>query len=296
MIQRKIMTKYLFLNFRNAKLFKSKRTKDKAFNLGISQDRKDMSIFKEPITVYQVSNLLHVMFGERPVPSMRTCFYDKVDYYFEKAKESYIKIDTPKFATDKLKTTFVYPYEIIQTKKSVWNSFNKQKDVNWKLVETYVGGVSPLHTIKQKLNQVLKVNVDDYIFMDVIEMVQKLTTNVRLDLYNTINSLGNNAGLCRCFGVYDVNKKLFETPNVLGITNNYARTALTVVNGIEPNTTVLNGSIIVPVTDEDIERLKNTFTGTTTILDGGLVWLEHITHDFNPDDYTKMSEISTEKI
>ena len=81
--------KYIKLSFRDAKLFpKNIKTKDFTSDLSVaSKNRLVLSRskrcegvnnnFKEPITVHQISNMLHTLIGERPVPSFRKVFYNK---------------------------------------------------------------------------------------------------------------------------------------------------------------------------------------------------------------------------
>jgi len=66
------MNKYLMLDFKNASLIRChKGTKDKIIDPVGDQYKTDRSVdmeFVEPITVQQISNMLHVLFGERPKP------------------------------------------------------------------------------------------------------------------------------------------------------------------------------------------------------------------------------------
>ncbi len=48
-----------------------KKTNDFIFDLNGKRQRRDTLFYKEPVTVHQVSNVLHVLFGERPKPSIR---------------------------------------------------------------------------------------------------------------------------------------------------------------------------------------------------------------------------------
>jgi len=111
------MSKYLILEFDNAKLFPKDETsnnKDKVIenNLIIKNgvisvtkakrtNRNEMLNFVEPITVNQISNALHVFFGERPVPSFRNVFYSKVDKIYEMAMNSYLNISSLKINKSK---------------------------------------------------------------------------------------------------------------------------------------------------------------------------------------------------
>lgn len=275
------MNKYLVLKFENATLFKNKRTKDKIFDLlNGNRDRKDEQFFKEPITVYQISNMIHVLFGERPVPSLRKVLYSKNDYLFEKAKKSYLKIDNYMRFNDN-KKEFEYTKEIIQTKKAVYNAWNPQSFLNWnrvfKLLEKDLYDEF-LVILKEEFN----ISPKKDIFIDVVKII-KNSKNKRLnDFYNKINKMGKTSL------TNDINNDTVQI-------NMNPRTTLTVNNGIE-YITKFNGEILVPIDDNDIEKIKNN-KGCATLLDGGLVYIKKIedAKKLSIDGFKLVEEISTEK-
>ena len=59
----------------------------------------------------------------------------------------------------------------------------------------------------------------------------------------------------------------------------------------------LSGTIIIPVTDEDIAHLRNC-SGYATILDGGLISIEKIIPEnvLNTSDYIKVAKLSTKTV
>lgn len=75
------MNKYLELSFENAGLIVS------------DNGRNVSNRFVEPITIFQVSNVIHKLFGERPVPTFRQSNIPIIGYLYNKASESYLKID-----------------------------------------------------------------------------------------------------------------------------------------------------------------------------------------------------------
>ena len=82
------MVKYLRLKYKDARLFPTKRgtgKNGKVYELGKSPVNRKGLVWEEPITPYQVSNVIHVLFGERPVSSIKKTFYPKIDKYVEKA-------------------------------------------------------------------------------------------------------------------------------------------------------------------------------------------------------------------
>ena len=128
------MSKYLELHFRDAGLFrKHEDCRDIMFNMAGREKRKSVTEFIEPITVHQISNMLHVLFGERPKPINRETEYNKIDYIFEKALASYLLIETYKTPNGE------YYKETIQTKKSVHNAWNTVSYMNWQRVKRLLG-------------------------------------------------------------------------------------------------------------------------------------------------------------
>ena len=88
---------------------------------------------------------------------------------------------------------------------------------------------------------------------------------------------------------------ILDRKNSYQVTSKEKHTALNINNGVE-NVILLRGEILVPVSEEDIERLKEN-KGCATILDGGLVWIEGIVNSdhLSIDGFEKVSEISSEK-
>jgi hypothetical protein len=75
--------------------------------------------------------------------------------------------------------------------------------------------------------------------------------------------------------------------------NKNGRTQLTIIKGIDTKIN-LSGSIIVPVNDEDIEKIKNS-KGCATLLDGGAVFIKGLKNNVSVEGYTKVGDISMEK-
>lgn len=278
-----VMNKYLILNFRNAKLFKTHPgTKDKKFDT-ISlegQDRVEGENYKNPLTVYQISNVIHALFGERPVSSMRRTLYQRVEKYFEKALNSYILIDSPKKINKKTGQES-YITEKVTLKKAVWNSWNPSVQGNWEIIRRYTE--EHFDWFVDYLNQKLQTNVMDMSFVD----VQKILN--QMDNEELFEQLKNKELSGLIYYIKD-EKKLSI------ITSATTKYAITIANGID-DAIILSGKIIIPVSDEDVQQLREHGKGCVTILDGGLVWIDSLKFDteLNVDDYQKVSEISTEK-
>lgn len=316
---------YLVLEFKNAGFFrKNKLTSDYIFDIKGKRKRIDSLCYKEPITVNQVSNVIHVLFGERPKPSLRDVAFDNVDYYYQKAMQSYLRIDSYKRKITDRKTGIEreeFVSEMLQTKKAVSDSWSKTDLMYWKRVSKFLGE-DLFCEFKELLSGLFEVEdiTDKYSFIEIGKqvlsrgMVTLPPTPVKTDDESQKERLNMNV-------FYDKlleDKK--ETPLdvfFIKLVKKYKKTALvtyftggdkrrsemnaannikvTVPTALE-NVTKLYGEIIIPVTDEDIVKLDKC-KGCATILDGGLVFIKGIVteNEVNVSNHTKVSEISTEK-
>lgn len=300
------MNNYLLLKFKTARLFRqfdidkktgkkiNKKSDNRSFILLKNSlvHCNELPAFVEPITVHQVSNMIHVLFNERPVSTIRGSFYGKNEYLFEKARNSYLKINTPKYFNQFDIEDYIK--EISQTKKSVGNSWKPIiKSLNWEMVRRYVNNIDKFNIFIDGLNKYLNVNTFIIPFNDVVKMVVKLDNQTRLSLYDFIKELDGCDKLTYAFGRY--NNGVFESPKFSSITSSANRGGITINNGIE-NVYVFDGEIVIPVSDDDIVRIKKYSKGYANILDGGFVWINKIIPEsrFNSDDYLLVGEISTE--
>lgn len=361
------MDRFLLLKFTDAGIYYG--TGDKSIDVRKKKatKRNGNTIFKEPITIFQVSNVLHTIFGERPVSSVRDSLYPRVEYYFEKAGDSYLKIDTPKYK-NKRTDEYEYPSEFIQTKKASAISWNPDLYWNWDRVFNYFDQDQEYFKgFIRIVDDLLGVESSTYSFNDVRKMILDVATTPQLKEYDTFvieakklkylsgnfnnllikkvtwNTVKDNFKtkvkgqynydnydmlvdiISRTLG-YDASKKAFVnvvldlntltnkkiavyekylTDNMKGLMsvkylngtqiNQYSKRAYTVNNGIG-RVVKLSGKMLIPVSDEDIERLRNS-RGTSTILDGGLVTIEGVYYgnEIPNDNYIKVSDITTER-
>lgn len=294
--KRKKMSKFLVLAFENAGWFynnKYNKSKDFVFkNHNISEKRSEFGkYFESPITLNHISNVLHVLFGERPVSSFRE--YDLLDgtpivttneEIVEMAGNGWIKINN-KYNVKKL--------ELIQTKKAVYNSYDKSKSIlYW-----------------EKLKHILNPEL----YNEFIELVKKvLDTEYPLEntLEYTIDNIRKNHKdneLVKAFCEELVNKRKKLVANILIEDNDeefYKKKSeiyrSTVNTGIE-HLIRLSGEIIIEIKDDKwIQKLRSN-SGTATILDGGLVFIKYLINslefnklnvaDNNIHGYKKISSI-----
>jgi len=289
------MNKYLVLRFENAGLFTTNRnTKDYVFKSrknGVHKRVDDQNFnFQEPITIYQISNLIHVLFGERPVPTFRDVFYKPLDYYYNKAGESFIKIDNYK-KYNKNKNIHEYTNEIVQTKKALWNSYSKIVDINWFIIKKYLKKNNSDDILEYFISESNRIfNID----------VRKISSEDLRKLYllddskdkdNLIEYLNNNSKTA--VSNY-ISKSKFDKSE---ITRNYLNNTIRTNNNGIDNVSYLNGSIYIPINDEDIQKLSKSSSGVCTLLDGGLVYIDSIKEEYeiNNIDLIKVNNISTNK-
>jgi hypothetical protein len=271
--------KCLTLKFRNAKLFRNdKKCPDYVSDINGIRKRTDEPQYVEPITVYQVANVLRVLFGERPIPSLRKVLFTGSEYYFDKANESLIRVDGHK-RFNKSKQEFQYVTELLSTKKIVSNSYHSTPIITWSIVKRYIGDDN-MEWFIAELSRLM------------IDPLGKTFNEVRDILLNSdyhILATGLKARMLSGLVEYIKNDKMSYQLTAK------TETALIYNNGIE-NIIVLSGEILVPVSDKDLERLSKS-KGCSTILDGGLVWIDSIkSYNFVSDDgFTKVCNISTEK-
>jgi len=274
--------KYLILKFQDAKLFRNKDSQDKVTDyLYGNSDRGKQKFFKEPITTYQVSNVLHVLFGEKPVPSLKKMmpFYKKNEDLFEKANNSYLKFDSYYRRLNKNKDKFIYITEIMQTKKSLNISWNPVSYFNWERIRLKIGDEN-FKLFLELLESNFGVTTKSK-FIDIIKIIQnqKVVGDFLIKIRKKVVATDINN--------YHKNRTVQM--------NQHGGSALTVTTSIE-HPVILSGTILVPVTDADIIKVKEN-KGCATILDGGLVYVDGIEDGdtLSDEGFEIMQNISTEK-
>ena len=274
------MTKFLILEFKNAGLFPLRDsrgfiTKDKILDINGRREREYQ--FIEPITVHQVSNMLHVLFGERPKPLHRETVYPNNEYLYNKALESYLMIDSYKDERGN------YYRQVIQTKKALHNAWSPEGPIYWERVNQYIGDLFDYFVAM--LNKIFETDVQKLKFIEVVAMIRSNKTDDRIiNLFDFLKSR-------KLSKIYDY---IFnDVPSALNASTNL-KVRLTVTNGLD-KVTKLDGKILVPVSDEDIEKIRSN-KGCATILDGGLILIKGVKLNnlISIHGYTPVKEISLE--
>lgn len=284
-----MQNKYLILEFKNAGFFKTTHnTKDFVADINGRVKRSECEFYKEPINVNQISNMLHVLFGERPVPSLRSTVFKKIDYYYDKALNSYLKIDSYK-RLNKTSNTEEYVSEAIQTKKMNIDSWSTSQFSHWERIHKLLGKdlyENLLYIVKELLDK----TKNDITFLDACDELSKNKNNQFLnDFYDKLKLAGRTsvANFIRGGDKTEINKRIKISDNFF-VSN-------TVTGGID-KIVKLSGTIIVPVNNEDIKKLQSS-KGFATLLDGGTVYIKKLQSSemTRLDGFTIVSDISTEK-
>ena len=289
--------KYLKLSFQSARLFRNnKGSKNKHIELIYDDkmgklvmkktNRSALGNFEEPIALNHISNVIHCLFGERPVPFFKKVIYKRNDYLYEKAKESFLYIQ-PHYINKQGEKCFMK--ETITTSKSDYNSVSTNVTISWQNVKYAMNfNEDILKEMKLYFESLLKEEVSELVpFPEYIRKLRKISDKVDKDFFKTR----------KLTSIYSY---ILDEENAYHITKLYNRnkTGQTINRGVE-TCYVLNGKIIVPITEADEEHLDKYSQGSCNILDGGLVTIDSIVNNLSKrelGDFRKCSELSNEII
>lgn len=286
--------RYIKLSFKNAKLFpKNVKTKDytsiidinakgKLFLNSCSRALIDETSFKEPITVHQISNMLHSLIGERPVPSFRKTFYKRDEDIFELAKKSFLKINSPKILKDiKGESVEIYIEEFTKVNKSAWNSWAKHQTIQWFKIKKYLG--DNYDKFIEIMNESLGYDVSKEPFEKLLNLYRK--EGVKLDAVIKFLLEKKKTPIVNFLTKEDPDKSEITKNTLLGET---------IVSGID-KVFVINGEILIPYNQFFVDKLTKN---STNILDGGFVKIEGVFYEDelnDTDNFILVSDISDEK-
>lgn len=283
------MLKYLILEFNDAGLF-IKHNGDKQFehqyflkkNGDNVNRRENLMRFKEPITVYQISNVLHNLFGQRPVPTRKFCFYNKDPYLFDKALESFIKIN-------------FYYFEKLTLKKAVYNSWQTSSNFfDWYRIRTFLD--EHYEYFISVLQSELNLNPLEKTFYEIADLIKENISKPAIQNLLIFLSKNQKTSLVYDLGYQIKNNQVIPYEQKTTMLNSSPKTTVTIVNGIG-EVCKLSGEIVIPVNENDIEIIRN-HTGTADILDGGIVYIKKLLspESINLDNYTPVKNISLEEV
>ena len=291
---------YLILKFEHALWFPhSFYSKDKITEqyTGKKIERKDQKRFSSPITVHQISNVLHVLMGQRPVSYFRKSCYSRNDEIFELAKSSLLKLRNYQWTTKEGESRNIE--ETLVITKGVYNAFRKQYTFTWSLIERVIGVDNFIWFIGE-LKKNIKVEPLSMTPYEVLPLIDKKSFEYMFT-YNKDNPKENSGELCdrklTALGWFIVSHE-DDLARIKG--NNFAvpkkPVALMTMKGIE-KVVSLNGEICVPLTNENRDLISNN-KGVASLLDSGIVWIDSIqsSYDIDWDGFINVGEISDELI
>jgi hypothetical protein len=229
-------------------------------------DRKDFVDINEIIKFEPISNLLHVLFGERPVPTNRITHLKRLEVIDDIVKNGYFKIDNILTYEDKQnKSRFIT--ELTQGKKLPWNSHKTNKcgaitwgDLKRKLI---LNNYQKYFDLLNKINlySPIKNPWDKISLNEVFNLIRETDNVMDLNDYLLTNKLTPLSELL-------MGKKDVSGFNVNTINNLSAKT----INLFKLNKISLNGSFVFNVSNDMVQKLLNG-QQVATYLDGGVAFL-----------------------
>lgn len=278
--------KCLILDFKNAGLFRPDfKDKHRMIENEEVTDRKGTGRFINvpPDTLLRehVANVLLVLCGERPVPSIRNHGPDLKE-------DTTITVLADKAMVEIMGGTYVNKDgeirilgEVVSTTKAMGNSKRpydsfinlkgRQKlitDLSWEKIKWHLG-VNLFDAFEKMVVSVLGNGACDWSMIKVFEELYK-SQDIRVKEF------------CDLKGVHDPYKNMLVDGNAYqqeihatGFTGFKHWHYSTNTHGIEKNVGKLSGKIFVPVDDSDLEKISRG-CGYATLLDGGLVTIEDV--------------------
>jgi hypothetical protein len=254
---------YLELRFENAKLVEASEKN------GIKNDSRYL------ISHHQLSNVLHVLMGLRPVPLKRK---DKTMAEMDKniedmAKNAYIKYDYNPYSIEKMWQT-----EFIQTNKAAYNS-HRQTKTNYN--GTDINGIFTWDYMRRNLS--IEQNEK------IIDVFQKVLGSIKLGektlVETVIECKKHDYYFTLINGVVDTLvtpwRKFFiavskeELKEIFCNTQYGVPTTLINNNGVG-YTLTLSGKMYLKVHNYEYEKALLNNSGLATLLDGGIVYVTDI--------------------
>lgn len=290
------MTNYLVLKFENAGLICGK---SKHFVRSSHGNRGKIEASEghdkvTPIPYTLLSNVLHKLCGEIPVPSKRPTIFKRLEVFDDIAKNSYIK-----YGIKPIQKKSGYGYdnsEVFVTSKYAFNAHQKV-NATFKLHDGSVlkrpGRYTWSYLEKACEN---KANFDlfcDFLTGIIGEDCRKYTMEqfiTKLSAY-----WGNEEFNAKAERFMAENKflpqpwanLLFNKPASTSNTNFTSKTPLLVTSGVS-EIIYLNGKIVCPIDNEEIIQALRENSGTATILEHGLVYIDSLTNIFDDDGYERI--------
>lgn len=278
--------KYITIFFSGAKCFLNNKKSSSYTNTSKTSkiQRPILNEFKEPINKYIIANMISVMFGDRPIPSIRDSFFIKSKslFYENLAQKSYLKILNPKIKNrDGIDE---YISEMFLAKKTVNNAYSRNSDVSWFRIKKHLGDTN----FNLFQNLICQLGFDIKTPFNELKLIMRdnINTQQKVILQNFLKDKKALAIFSAIMG--DKNGK--ENSDI-----NKLKNTLKIVPFLPEKIIKLRGYIIVPMEDDIFEMFKHS-SGVSTILDGGIAEVISVTteaSDFNLDDYISVANIDS---
>jgi hypothetical protein len=270
--------KALIVRFKNARIFSDpRRSSDKMISGRMKIDRSiapRINIPEGTLDTRHVSNLLHVLAGERPVPTLRKSCMQKDQQIFDLARESLVKVE--EISKDETKT-------VRKAVKDSWNTVTLWYHLNGK-------------DVKIKGSLVYHDRLRRYLGNDLYERLLNVLKEVSgcndprydfsahgaieyLNAHNQDQQVVSFIAQCRISQRSAIANLLEPNGNIASIDIHQGTgcklNTLVVNSGIEKVRTI-SGTIYVPINSEImLERFRNG-GGVATFLEGGFAYIEGV--------------------
>jgi hypothetical protein len=275
--------KALLIKFINAGIFPETRwSSDKMYDLDGKTKRKDAPVMQIPAGKFDwrhVSNVLHVLMGERPVPTIRKTLL-KPDLSIQgAARKARVAIDTlcndrgyegvemmnarktVKDAWQTSKIAYFLGGKPVQIKGGLLYWARLERLLGEALLNDFIDTVKSITSERNvtrniSAHRAIEILHDNYDLSQVQHFCQKCLKAERTALVNIINPQANKESITFHTGVG-------------------SKLNIQMVNSGPEKIIKISGTIFVPLNDELLARLSKG-CGTATILEGGLAYIEGI--------------------
>jgi len=278
--------KTLLIKFINAGIFPDTRwSSDKMYDLDSiyrKTKRKDAPVMQIPAKKFDwrhVSNVLHVLMGERPVPTIRKTLLKPDLSIQEAAKKARVTIDTPcndrgyegvemmnarksvKDAWQTSKIAYFLGGKPVQIKGGLLYWARLERLLGEALLNDFIDTVKSITSERHvprniSAHRAIEILHDNYDLPHVQHFCQKCIKAQRTSLVHIINPKGNKESITFHTGVG-------------------SKLNIQMVNSGPEDINKISGTIFVPLDEALLARLSNG-CGIATILESGLAYIEGI--------------------
>ena len=290
--------KCLILRFKGAGIFDHRDTSDKVCDLNGRSDRDSFQVIQVPVGTLSkrhISNLLHVLMGERPSPSIRASLIRPVEEIDSIATGAHVMV-----ATRTMKARDDSEQYIKETKtvrKSVidaWpmaqhtitlegkTEYLKGRVLTWEVLRVYFDGTELFDDFRELVRKILGGDALNERLEHVIELLS--THREKITSFANTCADKRKSQFCKLL----MGDRYTSTKYYLSLYDSRdQRLRLTIPKGVEKISRI-DGTIFVPMTEEHLEKIRKG-PGTATFLEGGVVFIQGV------EDYSENLVFGTQK-